>query len=99
MVKLNKSELSDSELEEFINFVSEETDKVNRKESLEHLPRVIELTPDQIIKLLKNNLIKNSIDSQSPIKKYVSIRHYRAAEIKSENESAWMPALLLLATI
>jgi len=99
LVKLHKSKLSDAELEEFISFLSEETKKINRKESLEYLLRVVELTPDQIINLLKKDLIKNSIYLQYPIKKYISVRHYQAAEAKSENESPWMTALLLLGTI
>ena len=67
--------------------------------SVEHLLRVIELKPNQIVNLLENEPVKSSIALQYPIKKYVSIRHYKEAEKKSENESPWVTVMLLMASM
>ena len=96
---LNKTEMSDDELNVYVNLLANVKSKNEQINAVEHLLRVIELTPNQIIGLLENEPVKNSIALKYPIKKYVSIRHYKEAEQKSENESLWMTALLHMGSI
>ncbi len=83
-----KSELSDYELDEFLGKCSL-LDKVNKRESFEYLLRSIQLDPEQVAKLVENEVVKYSIDLQYSLKKYVKNRYYREAEAASEHESAW----------
>lgn len=96
---LNKTEMSDDELNVYINLLSNVNAKNEQINAVEHLLKMIELTQNQIVGLLENEPVKNSIALKYPIKKYVSIRHYKETEQKSENESPWMTALLIMGSI
>jgi len=72
---------------------------LGRKEALEYLLRIKELAPQQINILAESEVIKYSVDLVHSLKRYVSVRHYRAAEKASEKESPWFTVLGMLSVI
>jgi sulfur carrier protein ThiS len=96
---LKNTEVSEDELKEFIRLLSNVKAKNEQLNAIDHLLRKVAVTPSQIVVLLESELVKNSIALQYPIKKYVSIRHYKEAEEKSEHESPWVTVMLLMASV
>ena len=93
---LNKNELSNSELNNFISLCEKEQNKNHKKDALENLLNIINLTPNEIKVVAESELVKYSIDLQYSLKKYVSAKAYREAEVESEKETTWHKLLLTI---
>jgi len=93
---LSKSELSASELNEFIKISLQENDKSLKKEGVEYFLRAIQLNPEQSKILTESELVKYSIDLQYTLKIYYKDKHYKYLKETGNKESPWYEVLMVL---
>ena len=94
--ELGKPRLDATELERFMSHVAAESEKDERQGDLDHLLRVVELTPAQVVSIAASDPVRKSVGLQLSVKRYATSKQFQAAQQSAENEPAWKNALLFL---
>ena len=97
--ELSKSRLDSTELDLFISYVAAETEKDERQGAIDHLLRVVDLTPDQVIHIATSTLVRGAVGLQLSVSRYARSKQFEAAQQSAANEPAWKKAVLSLGAI
>ena len=95
---LGKSRLDSAELDRFLTHVAAESEKVDRQLAVDHLLRVADLTPDQVLLLSASGPVRGAVGLQHSVKRYATAKQYEAAQQAAANESEWKKLVLILTT-
>jgi sugar phosphate isomerase/epimerase len=91
--QLGKSQLAISELTIFIGHLNVEPDKSQRQAAFDHLLRVVELTPEQVLQLAESELVREAIGLQLSLRRYATSKDFEAARQAAANEPTWRKVL------
>jgi len=96
---LGKPRLDPTELDRFISYVAAESDKDERQGDVDHLLRVVDLTPDQVMLIAASDPVRRAVGLQLSVKRYATSKQFEAAQQSAANEPTWKKALLLLGAV
>ena len=97
--QIGKPRLSSVELNCFIEHVAGETTKADRQASIDHLLRVVDLEPDQLVALAASSPVRQETGLQHSIQRYARSKEFEASQRAAENEPAWKTALNIIFSI
>ena len=97
--ELGKPTLDSPELDRFISYVTAEAEKDERQGSIDHLLRVVDLTPDQVVHIAASDPVRGAVGLQLSVSRYARSKQFEAAKQSAANESAWTMALWSLAVL
>jgi hypothetical protein len=96
--ELGKQRLDSTELDRFLSYVAAEPEKDARQRAVDHLLRLVDLTPDQVMHVAASDPVRKGVGLQLSVRRYVTSRQFEEAQRSAENEAAWKKALMLLGT-
>jgi len=94
--ELGKPHLDSTELERFISYVAAESEKDERQRAVDHLLRVVDLTPEQVVLIGASDPVRKEVGLQLSMKRYAMSKQFEAAQHAAANEPTWKKALLFL---
>jgi hypothetical protein len=94
--ELGKPRLDSTELDRFISYVAAEPEKDEMQGAIDHLLRVVDLTPDQVVLIAASDPVRKAVGLQLSIKRYARSKQFEAAQQAAANEPTWKKALLIL---
>jgi hypothetical protein len=94
--ELGKPHLEPAELDRFIAYVAASSDKDERQGAVDHLLRVIDLTPAQVILIAASDPVRREVGLQLSVRRYATSKQFEAAQQSAANAPAWKDALLFL---
>jgi hypothetical protein len=97
--ELGKPRLDSTELDRFISYVAAESEKDERLGAVDHLLRVADLTPEQVIHIAESAPVRGAVGLQLSVSRYARSKQFEAAQQSAANEPAWKQALLSLGLI
>ena len=97
--ELGKPRLDSAELDRFIAYVAAEAEKDERQGAIDHLLRVVDLTPDQVIHVAASTPVRGSVGLQLSVSRYARSKQFEAAQQSAANEPAWKKAILTLGVL
>ena len=93
---LGKEHLDSDELSHFVSQLLSERGKDERQAALDHLLRVVHLTPEQVLHLAASEPFVAAVGLQHSILLYARSKQYEAARQSARDEPAWLWALTVL---
>lgn len=96
--ELGKPHLDPEELDRFLSYVAAEPEKDARQGAVDHLMRVVELTPDQVVHIAASDPVRREVGLQHSVRRYATSKQLEAARQSGANESVWKNVLLILGT-
>ena len=97
--ELGKPRLDSTELDRFISYVSAESEKDERQRAVDHLLRVVDLTPEQVIHIAGSAPVRVAVGLQLSVGRYARSKQFEAAQQSAANEPAWKKVLLSLGAV
>ena len=97
--ELGKPRLDSAELDRFIAYVAAEAEKDERQGAIDHLLRVVDLAPDQVVHIAASAAVRGAVGLQLSVSRYARSKQFEAAQQSAANERAWKKALLTLGAI
>ena len=94
--ELGKPNLDPSELDRFISQVAGEAEADVRQSAVDHLLRVVDLTPEQVMQIAASDPVRKGIGLQLSVRRYASAKQFEAAQRSAANETAWKQVLLFI---
>ena len=94
--ELGKPRLDSAELDRFISYVAAESEKDERQSAIDHLLRVMDLTPDQVVLVAASDPVRSAVGLQLSVRRYATSKQFEAAKQSAENEPTWKKALWIL---
>jgi hypothetical protein len=94
---LGKAHLDSGEVAHFASQLALEVGKDDRQATIDHLLRVVDLTPDQLLLIARSESVANVVGLQHSIVRYARSKQFEAARQSAVEEPAWKYALTLLA--
>ena len=91
--ELGRPRLDSTELDRFMSYVAAESEKDERQAAVDHLLRVADLTPDQVVLLGASDPVRGAAGLQLSIRRYAMSKQFEAAQQSAMNESEWKKAL------
>src|SRR3954470_14013416 len=96
LCELGKPSLDSTELDRFISYVAAEPGKDEVQRAIDHLLRVADLTPDQVVLIASSDPVRKAVGTQLSITRYARSKQFEAAQQAAANEPTWKKALLIL---
>jgi hypothetical protein len=97
--ELGKPRLDPAELDRFISYVAATTEKDERQCAVDHLLRVADLTPAQVMLIGASEPVRTTVGLQLSIRRYATSKQFEAAQQAAANAPAWKDALVLLGAV
>jgi len=97
--ELGKPRLDSMELDRFISYVAAESEKDERQVAVDHLLRVVDLTPGQVIHIAASAPVREAVGLQLSVSRYARSKQFEAAQQSAANEATWKKALLTLGVV
>jgi len=97
--ELGKPRLDSTELDRFLSCIAAESEKDERQAALDHLLRIVDLTPDQVIHIAASAPVRGAVGLQLAISRYARSKEFEAAQQSAPNEATWKKVLLSLGAI
>jgi hypothetical protein len=91
--------MDSSELARFIAHIASDSNKEERQAAIDHLLRVVDLTPDQVQILAASGPVHRVVGLQLSIRRYATSKQFEAARQAAANETAWQRTLDFLAAV
>jgi hypothetical protein len=86
---LAKAHLEPDELSRFVACVADEPEKNERQAAVDHLLRVVDLTPNQVVALASTEIVRRELGLQLSVRRYAASKQYEAGRLPEGKESMW----------
>jgi hypothetical protein len=97
--ELGKPRLDSTELDRFIAHVVAAPENDERQGAVDHLLRVVDLTPAQVVHIAASAPVRGTVGLQLSVSRYARSKQFEAAQQSAANESAWKKAILSIGVL